>query len=159
MPRPVHGFMDVIHEMKRIQDRMYGEGLGPEDQQKQRTYADAWTPTTEVLAKGNDLIIRAELAGVRPEDIDITFMGGMLTIFGQRERVSGEEDASYYVQERYYGTFRRSMALPEDVKDDDISADFLDGVVEITVKGGATTPPEPKRIQLNRTGQKGTRTT
>ncbi len=151
MHRPFHGFMDVIHEMKRIQDRMHGEGLGSENQQKQRTHADAWTPTTEVLTKGGDLIIRAELAGVKPEDIDITFMGGMLTISGQRERVMGEEqEASYYVQERYYGAFRRSMTLPEGVDDDDISASFQDGVVEITVKGGATAPPEPRRIQLKK---------
>jgi HSP20 family protein len=143
--------MDVVHEMKRIQDRMYGEGLGPEDQQKQRSYADAWTPITEVLSKGNDLIIRAELAGVKPENIDITFMDGTLTISGDRERVTKEEEeSSYYVQERYYGFFRRSMALPERVKDDDISAGFQDGVVEITVKGGATVPPEPRRIQLER---------
>jgi HSP20 family protein len=144
--------MDVVHEMKRIQDRMYGEGPGPEDQQKQRTHADAWTPTTEVLSKGADLIIRVELAGVKPENIDITFTGGMLTISGHRERLVGEEEASYHVQERYYGTFRRSMALPESVNDDDISAGFQDGVVEITVKRGATVPPEPKHIQLKSTG-------
>ncbi len=150
MRRPFHGFMDVISEMKRIQNRMYGEGLGPENQQKQRTNADAWAPTTEVLAKGGDLIIRAELAGVKPEDIDITFMGGMLTISGERERAAGEEEASYYVRERYYGAFRRSMSLPESVDDKDISADFQDGVVEITVIGGATAQPELKRIQLKR---------
>jgi HSP20 family protein len=143
--------MDVVHEMKRIQDRMYGEGSGPENQQKQRTHADAWTPNTEVLAKGADLIVRAELAGVKPENIDITFMDSMLTISGNREHATGEEEeASYYVQERYYGFFRRSMALPESVKDDDISAGFQDGVVEITIKRGASAPPEPKRIQLKR---------
>lgn len=130
---------------------MYGEGSGPENQQKQRTHADAWTPNTEVLAKGADLIIRAELAGVKPENIDITFMDSMLTISGNREHATGEEEeASYYVQERYYGFFRRSMALPESVKDDDISASFQDGVVEITIKRGASAPPEPKRIQLKR---------
>lgn len=153
MSKPLHGFMDVVHEMKRIQDRMYGEGSGMEDQQKQRSYADAWTPITEVLSKGNDLIIRAELAGVKPENIDITFMDGTLTISGDRERVTKEEEeSSYYVQERYYGFFRRSMALPERVKDEDISAGFQDGVVEITVKGGATVSTEPKRIHLKSTG-------
>lgn len=149
MARPFHGFMDLIHEMKRIQDRMYGVGVGPEDQQ-QRSDADAWAPATEVLAQGGDLIIRAELAGIKPENINITFMGGMLTISGQRESVMAEKEASYHVQERFYGAFRRSMALPESVDDADISASFQDGVVEITVEGGAATPPEPKRIKLER---------
>lgn len=149
MARPFHGFMDLIHEMKRIQDRMYGVGVGPEDQQ-QRSDADAWAPATEVLAQGGDLIIRVELAGIKPENINITFMGGMLTISGQRESVMAEKEASYHVQERFYGAFRRSMALPESVDDADISASFQDGVVEITVEGGAATPPEPKRIKLER---------
>lgn len=143
--------MDFVHEMKQIQNRMYGEGFGPENPQKQWTRADTWTPTSEVLAKGGDLIIRVELAGVNPEDIEITFMGGMLTISGQRERETGEgEGTSYHVQERYYGAFRRSMSLPENVDDKDISANFRDGVVEILVEGGATARLEPKRIQLNR---------
>lgn len=150
MNRPFHGFMDMINEMKRMQDRMYGEGPGPESQHNQRTSVDAWAPTTEVLAKGGDLIIRVELAGVKPENIDITFMGGMLTISGERERAPGEEEASYYVRERYYGAFRRSMALPESVDEDDISASFQDGVVEITVKEGDTVSPEPRRIQLKK---------
>jgi len=150
MHRSFHGFMDIVDEMKRIQNRMYGEDSGSENQHTQRTPADAWVPTAEVLAKGGDLIIRVELAGVEWENIDITFISGVLTISGERERAEGEEEANYYVQERYYGTFRRSMTLPESVDDKDISAAFQNGVVEITVKGGETVPPEPKRIDLKK---------
>ncbi len=149
--RPFHGFMDAVHEIKRIQDRMYGEGPEPPGSHKRRTPADAWTPTSEALTKGDDLVIRVELPGVKPEDIDITFMDGALTVSGQRERVAGEEEATFYVRERYYGAFRRSMTLPSGVREDDISASIYDGVVEITVSGGGTAAPEPRRIQLRRT--------
>lgn len=150
--KPFHGFMDTVHEIKRIQDRMYGEGLEPERSYKQRTPADAWTPASEALTKGDDLVIRIELPGVKPEDIDITFMDGMLTVSGQRERAAGEdEEATYHVRERYYGAFRRSMSLPAGVDEKDISASIQDGVVEITVKGGGTGAPKPRRIQLRRT--------
>lgn len=102
------------------------------------------------MTKDGDLIIRVELAGVKPEDIEITFMGSMLTISGRRQRVTGEEKASYHVQERYYGAFRRSMSLPESVDDKNISANIQDGVVEIIVEGGANARSELKRIQLRK---------
>jgi HSP20 family protein len=142
--------MDTVHEIKRIQDRMYGEGLDPAGSRQQRTPADAWTPTSEALTKGDDLVIRVELPGVKPEDIEITFMDGVLTVSGERERAAGEEEATFHVRERYYGAFRRSMTLPAGVNEDDISASIYDGVVEITVSGGGTGAPKPRRIQLKR---------
>jgi len=62
------------------------------------------------------------------------------------------DDVSFYVHERFYGVFRRSMTLPAGVDEDEISAEFDNGLVEITVEGGAAAP-EPRRIQVrNRAG-------
>ena len=86
-------------------------GGGEEDQR--RTHATAWIPTADIFAKGEDLVIRCELAGVEQEDVEVSLSGGVLTIDGERK---GEpEDVSYYARERYYGHFRRSMNLPEGI--------------------------------------------
>jgi HSP20 family protein len=99
--------MDHMSEMTRM--RQYAEGGGPEDQR--RTHATAWVPTADIFAKGDDLVIRCELAGVEQDDVAVSLSGGVLIIDGQRR---GEpEDVSYYARERYYGHFRRSMNLPE----------------------------------------------
>jgi HSP20 family protein len=90
-------------------------------------------------------VIRCELAGVERDDVEVSLAGGVLTIDGERK---GEpEDVSYYARERYYGRFRRTMNLPEGIDGDRVSADFENGLLEVTVKGGAD-HPEPQRIQI-----------
>ena len=95
-------------------------------------------------------MIRLELSGVAPENIDVSFHENTLTVSGERSK--DVDDVSFYVHERFYGIFRRSMTLPAGVNDDDITAEFDNGLVEITVNDGAAAP-EPRRIQVrNRTG-------
>jgi HSP20 family protein len=86
---------------------------------------------------------------VEQVDVEVSLSGGVLTIDGERR---GEpEDVSYYARERYYGRFRRTMNLPEGINSNRISADFQNGLLEVTVQGGAD-HPEPERIQIeNRT--------
>jgi HSP20 family protein len=140
---PFRGFVDTMSEMARM--REYFE-TGQEDQR--RTHATAWIPTTDIFARGDDLVIRCELAGVRREDIDITLSGDVLTISGERRSELNEEEIHFYTRERSFGHFRRSMNLPEGIDGSDISADFRDGMLQITVRGGATAVPEPQRIEI-----------
>jgi len=146
---PFRGFLDMASEMNRMRNvGAYGQETGQED--RERTHATAWVPTVDVFAKGQDLVIRMELAGVAPQDIDVSFHENTLTVSGERGRdMDGE--VSFYVHERFYGVFRRSMTLPAGIDDNDISAEFDNGLVEITVEGGAANP-EPRRIEVrNRT--------
>lgn len=141
------GFVDYISEMNRMRERwMTGYETWQEDQQ--RTPATAWAPTTDIFAWGEDLVIRCELAGVRQEDIDLELSGGTLVISGERRRDLSEEEVSFYTRERSYGHFRRSMSLPEGIDQSRIRATFEDGMLEITIQGGATDEPEPQRIQI-----------
>jgi HSP20 family protein len=141
---PFRGFVDTMSEMARM--REYFEA-GREEQQR-RTHATAWVPTTDIFARGSDLVIRCELAGVRREDIDITLSGGVLTISGERRSELDEEEIHFYTRERSFGHFRRSMNLPEGINASDISADFQDGMLQVAVRGGATEVPEPERIEI-----------
>jgi HSP20 family protein len=131
-----------MSEMARM--REYFE-TGREEQR--RTHATAWVPTTDIFAEGDDLVIRCELAGVHREDIDIELTGDTLTISGER-RSELSEEVHFYTRERSFGHFRRSMNLPEGIDASDISADFQDGMLQVTVRGGATAVPEPERIEI-----------
>ena len=145
---PFRGFLDMASEMNRMrQIGAYGQEPGQEGQE--RTHANAWVPNADVFARGQDLVIRLELAGVAPEDIDVSFHENTLTVSGERGR--DVEDVQFYVHERFYGVFRRSMTLPAGIDEEEISAEFDNGLVEITVEGGAVSS-EPRRIQVrNRT--------
>ena len=147
---PFRGFLDMASEMNRMRSiGAYGQEGGGEE--RERTHANAWVPTADVFARGRDLVIRLELSGVAPEAIDVSFHEGTLTVSGERSK--DVEDVSFYVHERFYGVFRRSMTLPAGIDEDDITAEFDNGLVEITVKDGAAAP-EPRRIEVrNRTGR------
>jgi HSP20 family protein len=141
---PFRGFVDVMSEMNRM--REIGRGTyDPGYEERERTQASAWVPNADVFARGEDLVIRLELAGVDREDIEITLHDNTLTVAGERES-DLDEDASFYVQERFYGAFRRSMTLPAGIDEGSISAYSDNGLLEITVPGGATA--ESHRIEI-----------
>ena len=139
---PFSGLLDTMSEMARM--REYAGGGGPSEDQR-RTHATAWVPTTDIFARGDDLVVRCELAGVDRENVEISLSGGVLTIHGER---TGEPEADeYYTRERYYGHFRRSMSLPEGITRDDVGATFDDGLLEVVVTGGVDRS-EPQRIRI-----------
>ena len=139
---PFRGVMDTMSEMARM--REYAEGGGREE--GHRTHATAWVPTTDIYAMDGDLKIRCEMAGVGPEDVEISFSGGVLTIDG--ERTGAPETKDFYTRERHYGHFRRRIKLPESTEGSGISASFENGLLEVTVRGGVERH-EPERIQID----------
>src|SRR5215218_6862699 len=142
---PFRGLIDHMSEMNRMREYIESGGQGHEDQR--RTHATAWIPTTDIFARGDDLVIRCELAGVHQDDVDITLSNGVLTISGERTSGLNEEELAYYTRERYFGHFRRSISLPDGIEGSKVSADFEDGLLEISIEGGANLP-EPQRIRI-----------
>ena len=142
---PFRGLVDTIGEMTRTRERWMTAQETDED--GQRTHMSAWVPTTDIFARGEDLVIRVELAGVMPGDVDVALSNGVLTICGERVSELDDEEVSYYVRERFYGIFRRTITLPEGIDESKISAAFKNGMLQIAVQGGAAAA-EPKRIQV-----------
>ena len=87
------------------------------------------------------------MPGVKPEDVEVAVHNGVLTISGERKAEEQREGSGYYVRERRYGSFRRSMTLPQGVDESKISARFDGGVLEVRVSGAAAVQ-EPRRIEI-----------
>lgn len=148
-PNPFQGFLDTMSEWNRMRELGMGKtGYETRQEDRQRTHATAWIPTTDIFARGRDLVIRVSLSGVYPEDVEITLSNSVLTVSGERRSELDEEEVSFYTRERYYGAFRRSVTLPAGIDESDISADFENGLLEITVQGGAAAAAEPRRIEI-----------
>ena len=146
------GFYDPYHEINRLLDDMLGGTAGPTRRSgRQQGVATEWAPAVDALTKDSDLVIRAELPGVKPEDVDISLHDNVLTISGERRAEQEEERGGYHIRERRYGSFRRSVALPEGIDESKISARYEDGVLEVRVQGAAVAR-EPKRIQIEAAG-------
>ena len=144
------GFYDPQSEINRMFDDMFGSLMRrPGSQQRAQQFTE-WAPAIDVLTKDGDLVIRAELPGVKQEDVDIALHNNVLTISGERKVEQEEERGGYHVRERRYGSFRRSLALPEGLDESKIHARYVNGVLEVTVEGAAAVQ-EPKRIQIEGT--------
>ena len=144
------GFYDMQSEMNRMFDEVFGN-LSRVAGRQQGERPMQWAPALDVLHENGDILVRAELPGVRQEDVDVTFHNGVLTISGERRAEQEKEGAGYYVRERRYGSFRRSMQLPQGTDEGGIKARFQDGVLEVRVEGAAAVQ-EPRRIQIEGNG-------
>lgn len=152
---PFGGVTDLFSELSRLRD-VGTHGQANLHEERQRTHASAWVPTTDIVAQGADLLIRVELAGVDPEEVRLAFSHGILTVSGSR-RTELDDSASFYVRERFYGEFRRSFTLPEGTEPHQIGAEFNDGLVEIVVRGGASESSGTQIAIQNKSGAPVTR--
>ncbi len=146
MLSPFRGVYDVQGEVDRLFNEMLG-GLNRGRGRQGGQQLAEWAPAMDVLTKDGNLVIRAELPGVKLEDVDITLQNGVLTISGEHKADQEEERGGYHVRERRYGSFRRSMTLPEGTDESKIHARFQDGVLEVTVENAAI-EQAPKRIEI-----------
>ena len=141
------GFYDLHSEMNRMLDEVLGGTTRGRTGRQQGLQAAEWAPSMDGLEEDGNLVIKAELPGVKQEDVDITVHDRVLTISGQRREESETERGGYHVRERRYGSFSRSLALPEGLDESKIHARYDKGVLEVTVEGVAAVQ-EPKRIQI-----------
>jgi len=95
--------------------------------------AEFRTPSValDVYEEKDDVVVKADMPGLKKEEIEVNLSGNTLTITGERKKSEEVKEKSYYRAERSYGMFRRSVELPADVQADKVTASFKDGVLEI----------------------------
>lgn len=122
---PFRDITSLRDEMNRLFTRTIGEGGV--------SSGSTWTPAVDIFDGDDAIVLRAELPGLTPEDIDIEIDDSVLTLKGERRFEEQLEEGRYYRLERAYGHFQRSVTLPQGVKADDISASFDQGVLSVRV--------------------------
>jgi HSP20 family protein len=105
-----------------------------------------WTPALDMHEGKDKLIVRAELPGMKREDIDVSLHDGSLSISGERKSEEKHECAEVYRAERFVGRFQRTVSLPAPVAADKVKAQYKDGVLTITLP--KTEEAKPKQIDV-----------
>lgn len=140
-------FGEVL-QMQRDMDRIFSR-LGSSEG---RSASGTWMPRINVKKDGDDLAVHVELAGIKPEDVDIEVTDGVLTIKGERKSQTEREDEGWLVKESSFGSFHRSMVLPEGVDPAAIKADFHDGMLEVHVpKAMEAMKPKTTKVAIGGT--------
>jgi HSP20 family protein len=107
-----------------------------------------WTPQVETFRRGDNLVIRADIPGVKKDDVHVDIDNDVLTISGERKEEHEDNSDGYYRSERSYGQFYRAIPLPEGVNADQCDASFKDGVLEVTLRAPKQDQREARRIQI-----------
>jgi HSP20 family protein len=94
---------------------------------------ETWNPRIDVVKREGEICLKADLPGVKPDEIKVEVEDGVLTVSGEHEEKTEEKNEHYLRRERRYGSFSRSMALPEGVNAEDIQANTSNGVLELTI--------------------------
>jgi HSP20 family protein len=124
-------------------DEMFGRGRPAPRGQGMGT----WVPAVDVHQDGDTMVVCAEIAGVDPDDVEVTIDDDVLSISGRREDDRKVEEGQWIRRERFTGQFRRSISLPPGVDPAKVKANAKNGVIEIRVP--RPSPTEPHRVKLS----------
>lgn len=141
--RPFREMEDVE---RRVED-MLGRQLWPAVWRRVPRTDDAWAPAMDVYEKDDKFVVKAELPGMKEEDIDISVVGDTVVIKGERRSEQEVKDDDYYCCERSYGQFSRSIAMPSNVDAQKVTASYEDGVLEVTLPKHPEV--KPKKISVS----------
>jgi HSP20 family protein len=106
-----------------------------------------WTPALDMHEDKDNVYVRAELPGMKKEDIDVSLHNGSLSISGERKNEAELKDAEVYRAERFVGRFQRTLTLPTPVAADKIKAQYKDGILSVTLPKAEEA--KPKQIDVN----------
>ena len=141
--KPFNELERMRGEMDRLWDSFFETGAA-----RRKAGKETWSPSLDVSETKSDLIVKTELPGIDPKDIDISLSEGILTIKGEKKQEKEEKESDYHVVERSYGSFTRMVRLPKDVKSDKISASYKNGILKITLPKTEETKKKEIKIKV-----------
>ena len=141
-------FRDLVTLQDRI-NRVFGDAYRRTDGDDVLKGGD-WTPPVDIFeTKDHEIVLRAELPGLKREDLDLRVENSTLTLRGERKQENEVSKESYHRVERAYGTFSRSFSLPTTVDTEKVSASFADGILTVTLPTRAEAKPRQIQVQVN----------
>lgn len=105
-----------------------------------------WTPAFDVFEENDNYVVKAELPGMKKEDINVSIEDGDLVISGERKSEAKGDGAEVYRAERYFGKFQRAVSLPATIAAKDVRAEYKDGVLTVTLP--KSEEAKPKQIEV-----------
>ena len=150
MPANIVRF-DPFEDMARLQrevNRLFEDNGRPANGRGGAELASArtWAPAVDIFEDREEIVVKAELPGLKQEDIDIELTGDTLTLKGERKFEDAQRKDNYVRVERAYGQFQRSFTIGVPVKHDGVRASYKDGILEIRLPKSEET--KPKKVQV-----------
>ena len=129
-------------------DRMFRGVFSPEGEGDLSTRT--WAPPVDIYENGDNLVLKAEVPGVNPDDVEIRVEDNTLYLKGERKFEKEVKEQNYHRVERTYGTFTRSFSLPNSVDADKVTASYNDGVLTLTMPKKEEAKPRTIKINVSK---------
>ena len=136
-----------FRELARVQEEM-NRALGDE-RMLHAGESVGWTPACDIYEDGDEIVVRAELAGVEPKDVEIRYENGVLTLKGERKLEMEENRENYHRVELSYGTFTRGFSLPASIDAEKIRAESKHGVLLVHLPKKPEAKPKSIQVKVN----------
>jgi HSP20 family protein len=139
---------DPFRELARVQEEM-NRALGDERLLFRAGESVGWTPACDIYEDEEEIVVRADLAAVDPQDVEIRFENGVLTLKGERKLDKEDKRENYHRLELSYGTFTRGFSLPATIDSEKIRADSKHGVLLIHLPKKAEAKPKSIQVKVS----------
>lgn len=134
-----------LSSLRSEMDKLWGRYFG--DKTVSSLFSEEWNPSVDISETKDKIIIEADLPGLETKDVQINITGNVLTIKGEKAEEKKEKKEQYYRNERWRGSFQRTLSLPVEVKADKAEAKFEKGVLKITLPKVETARSKQIKIQ------------
>jgi HSP20 family protein len=137
-----------IERMRRDMDRLWDSFFEDRPAVRRGDWMGEWLPSLDLSETKNEFVVKAEVPGMTPKDIDISLAQGVLTIRGEKKQEKEEKEENYHFVERSYGSFSRSVRLPGEVQSDKIKAAYKEGILRVTLPKTEETKKKEIKIKV-----------
>jgi HSP20 family protein len=139
---PTFGRLQDLGDVRRRMLQMFEEPFGLPVFRE----AVGWMPSVDISETETDIVLKADMPGMKKEDVDIELENNVLTLKGEKKEEHEEKEKERYLYERSYGSFQRSFTLPSTVDETKVTAEFTEGVLKVTLpKSGQ---PRGRKIEI-----------
>jgi HSP20 family protein len=146
---PFRDLVSIQDRMNRVFDEAF-RGFGRPTGEEDWALGGTWAPLVDIYEQEGNIVLKAELPGIDPKDVEVRLENNVLTLKGERKFDSEVKREHYHRVERAYGTFTRSFTLPNLVDTEKIKAEYKDGVLRVMLPQREEAKPKQISIQVNK---------
>ena len=142
---------DPFEEWGGVDDRisrLFDETFGRYPAVRRETLDKTWLPAVDIYEDKENIVVKAELPGVKKDEVAIEIKDNILTLSGERKQEQETKKENYHRVERVYGKFSRSFTLPDSVQVDKVKANYRDGILEIALPKAEAAKPKAIPIKI-----------
>jgi len=138
-----------LEEVSNRLNRIFGRSPARTGSGNEMLATADWAPSVDISETDTAYLVKAEIPGVKKEDVKVSIQDGMLTIQGERKQEKEEKGKKFHRVERCYGSFMRSFRMPDDADEGKVKAEFKDGMLNITLLKSEKAKPKQVNVSVS----------